>query len=107
MLVVAGLTLKSLQPRVWDTDSPYYLSDLRAVMISYADFHRSPTARRKAMEQGLHAYLRVPEEVKIYLDNGAFYFLGREGEMPRQEYEAFVAQVKADWWPIPQDFIPS
>jgi 7-cyano-7-deazaguanine tRNA-ribosyltransferase len=106
MLVVAGLTLKSLQPRVWDADSPYYLSDLQAVMISYADFHRMPAARKRAMEQGLHQYLRVPEKVQIYLDNGAFYFLEKDEERPQEEYEKFVEQAKPDWWPIPQDFIP-
>jgi hypothetical protein len=27
MLLVAGLTLKNLKPRVWDVSSPYYLSN--------------------------------------------------------------------------------
>ncbi len=105
--IVAGLTLKSLNPRVWDRKSEYYLRDLRAVMISYADFHQMPAQRRKAMEQGLHAHLGMPKSVKVYLDNGAFYFLGREDERPRREYEEFVEKAKPDWWPIPQDFIPT
>ncbi len=75
MLVVAGLSLKNLQPSVWDTNSPFHLPDLRAVMVSYADFHRMPARRRAAMERGLHEYLGIPEETKVYLDNGAFYFL--------------------------------
>jgi hypothetical protein len=45
MLLVAGLTLKNLKPRVWDVSSPYYLSNLQAVMVSYADFHRLPAYR--------------------------------------------------------------
>ena len=57
MLLVAGLSLKNLKPRVWDVHSPYYLSDVQAVMVSYADFHRMPAQRRGAMEEGLHAYL--------------------------------------------------
>jgi 7-cyano-7-deazaguanine tRNA-ribosyltransferase len=57
MLLIPGLSLKNLKPRVWDVDSPYYLSNVQAVMVSYADFHRTPVHRRKAMEQGLHAYL--------------------------------------------------
>jgi 7-cyano-7-deazaguanine tRNA-ribosyltransferase len=105
--IVAGLSLKNLKPRVWDPTSSYYLSNLQAVMVSYADFHQMPVRRRKAMEQGLHTSLAVPETVKVYLDNGAFYFLSRDGEIPRKDYEQFVAEARPDWWPIPQDFIPT
>ncbi len=59
------------------------------------------------MELGLHASLGVPEHIKIYLDNGAFYFLRNEGEAPRKEYEEFVREAKPDWYPIPQDYIPT
>src|SRR5438094_21135 len=106
VLVVAGLSLNNLKPRVWDAASPYYLRHLAAVMVSYADFHRAPSRRKKAMEQGLHTYLGVPETVEIYLDNGAFYFIGQNFEMPRKEYEEFVSEAKPDWHPVPQDFIP-
>jgi 7-cyano-7-deazaguanine tRNA-ribosyltransferase len=104
--IVAGLTIKQLSPRVWDADSPYYLPELTAVMVSFADFYKSVSRRKAAMEQGLHNYLGIPSEVKIYLDNGAFYFLRREGETPRKEYEQFVERAKPDWYPIPQDYIP-
>lgn len=107
MEIVAGITLKCLNPRVWDRSSDYYLSNLKAVMVSYADFHRMPAQRRKAMEYGLHAHLGIPKKVKIYLDNGAFYFLSHEGQTPRKEYEEFVEKARPDWWPIPQDFIPT
>src|SRR5262245_48764025 len=70
MLLVAGLSLKNLKPRVWDTNSPYYLPNLRAVMVSYADFHRLPAHRPRAMTDGLHTYLDIPEQIMIYLDNG-------------------------------------
>lgn len=106
MLVVAGLSLKNLHPRVWDPNSPFYLPDLRAVMVSYADFHRMPARRRAAMKQGLRAYLGIPDHVKVYLDNGAFYFLQRDGDTPPDEYEAFVAAAQPDWRPIPRDYIP-
>jgi queuine/archaeosine tRNA-ribosyltransferase len=106
LIIVAGLTLKSLRPRVWDPESPYYLPDLQAFMISYADFHAMPAQRRRAMEQGLHKLLGIPEDRSIYLDNGAFYFLSRGGEIPQQQYEEFVRKTQPQWRPIPQDFIP-
>ena len=107
MLIVAGLTLKNLKPRVWEIASPYYLPDLQAVMVSYADFHYYPVQRRKAMEVGLHRWLNLPEHIKVYLDNGAFSFLRRARETPRAEYKAFVRAARPDWWPIPQDYIPT
>jgi len=105
--IVAGLSLKNLKPRIWDPESPYHLPALRAVMVSYADFTRMPTQRREAMEQGLHNYLGVPENISIYLDNGAYYFFRNGGEVDREEYEAFVEAAQPDWYPIPQDYIPT
>ena len=107
MKIVAGLSLKGLKPPVWDTDSPYYLSDLKAVMVPYADFHYMPARRRQAMEVGLHASFGIPSYMSIYLDNGAFRFSRDEGEVPRQDYEAFVAQARPNWYAIPQDYIPT
>jgi 7-cyano-7-deazaguanine tRNA-ribosyltransferase len=107
MQIVAGLSVKNFHPRVWDQTSPYYLPNLQAVMVSYAEFHQLPTRRRQAMEHGLHAYLGVPAGTRIYLDNGAFYFLRRGGETARHEYDEFVAHARPDWYPIPQDYIPS
>lgn len=94
--IVAGLSLKNLKPRVWDLTSSYYLPALSAVMVSYADFHRMSASRYTAMAQGLHTYLGVPAHIKIYLDNGAFYCLGRDGGTPSKEYEEFVTQAKPD-----------
>lgn len=107
MLVVAGLSLKNLQPRVWDPSSPYHLPAVRAVMISYADFVRSPSQMRAVREVGLRRYLNIPEDVHVFLDNGAFYFLGHPGEASQADYESFVAAARPDWWPIPRDFIPT
>ena len=53
------------------------------------------------------SHLGVPERIKIYLDNGAFYFLGHNGGTPRKEYEEFVQKAQPDWCPVPQDFIPT
>jgi 7-cyano-7-deazaguanine tRNA-ribosyltransferase len=105
--IVAGTTLSALKPHVWNPESEYYLSELKAIMVSYADFHKMPVRRRKAMEQGLHNYLGVPIHIKIYLDNGAFYFITHGGETPVKEYAEFVKNAQPDWFPIPQDFIPT
>jgi 7-cyano-7-deazaguanine tRNA-ribosyltransferase len=106
VLIVPGLSLKNLEPRVWDPASPYHLPGLQAVMASYADFHKMPARRRKAMGVGLRAYLDVPEGIAVYLDNGAFYFGSQPGSAPLDEYEEFVDKAQPDWKPIPQDYIP-
>jgi 7-cyano-7-deazaguanine tRNA-ribosyltransferase len=105
--IVAGFGLKGIKPRVWDQTSPHYLKDLQAVMISYADFHKMPSQRKQAMEKGLHEHLGVPKNVKFYLDNGAFSFVKNNQEVPVKEYAEFVREAKPDWFPIPQDFIPT
>lgn len=107
MLIVAGITLKSLEPRVWDVNSPYYLSDLRAVMLSYADVHQFPRMRERMMANGIHNALNIPDNVSVFLDNGAFGFSRRGLMPPISEYEDFVAAAKPNWKPIPQDFIPA
>lgn len=107
MKIVAGLNLNSIEPRVWDPASDYHLSKLDTVMVSYAEFHRSPTRRNRAMEDGLHTSLNIPKRVKIYLDNGAFRFSRAGGEVPREDYVKFVEDAEPDWHVIPQDYIPS
>lgn len=107
MQIIAGTTLSALKPHVWSAESEYYLPQLQAVMISYADFHKRPVCRRRAMDQGLHDYLGVPQDKKVYLDNGSFYFINHGGETPTKEYAEFVKNARPDWFPIPQDFIPT
>ncbi|MFQ5580849.1 MAG: hypothetical protein ACE5FZ_09565, partial [Nitrospiria bacterium] len=108
MQIVAGLNLNK-NPRVWNPDSPYYLPNLTAVMVSYADFDKAPVLRRRVMRfaQGLRTYLNLPDTTQVYLDNGAFSFLRRHREVPRQEYEEFVKRASPDWYAIPQDYIPT
>lgn len=106
MLVVAGLSLRNLQPRVWDASSPFFLANLKAVMVSYADFHQLRKQRTRAMDQGLRAFLGLPDGIRVYLDNGSFYFLRAASSSKYSEYEEFVEHAKPDWWPIPRDFIP-
>ena len=108
MKIVAGLNLGSIKPRVWEaSDSTYHLPELDAVMVSYAEFHRSPTRCQRAIAEGLHASLGIPKHVKIYLDNGAFRFSRDGGEVPREDYKKFVKSAKPDWYAIPQDYIPT
>lgn len=107
MKIVAGLNLNSIEPRVWDAASDYHLPELEAVMVSYAQFHQSPTRRARAIKDNLHASLGIPEHVKIYLDNGAFKFSRVGGEVPREDYVEFVKEAKPNWHVIPQDYIPT
>lgn len=107
MLIVAGLSIKNLQPRVWDTASPYFLPKLKAVMVSYAEFHQMPAQMDKARSVGLRNYLGVPKSVRIFLDNGAFYFLRTGDVAERKTYDDFVARALPDWYPIAFDVIPT
>jgi hypothetical protein len=107
MLIVAGLSLKNLQPRVWDPKSPYFIPALRAVMVSYGDFHQMPVHLKKAKELGLRKYLGAPKNVSIYLDNGAFYFLRSGEQSERRVYRRFVGEAKPDWYPMAFDVIPT
>lgn len=107
MRIVAGLSLKNVHPRVWDSCSPFRLARLDAIMVSYGEFHKMPPQRRAAMQRGLREYLGCPKRVAVYLDNGAFYFGASGTEAPLREYEEFVESAIPDWKPIPQDYIPS
>lgn len=106
MELVAGLSLKNLHPRVWDPASAYYLTDLTAIMVSYGDFQQMPAKRRAAMSRGLREYLAAPEDISIYLDNGAFYFASKGGEPLAREYRKFVQKANPDWRPVRFDAIP-
>lgn len=106
MLIVAGLSLKNLEPRVWDPSSTFHIPTLSAVMVSYAEFHQMKARRTAAMRVGLRAYLGIREPISIHLDNGAFYFGTQTGDAPLDEYEEFVEKARPDWQPIPQDYIP-
>jgi len=105
--IVAGTSLKSLGPRVWDPNSQYHIPSLTAVMVSYADFHHQPAQRRRAMEMGIHASLGIPDNISVFLDNGAFYFSMRGEAIPIRDYDEFVENAHPSWRPIPRDFIPA
>lgn len=106
MLVVAGLSLKNLKPRVWDPASPDYLPQLGAVMLSYAEIAARPMLRRAMMDKGLRKFLGLPDHIQVYLDNGAFALLRRRQE-PAEDYAEFVRAARPDWWPVPCDYIPA
>lgn len=106
MLIVAGTTLKQLEPRVWDPASRYYLPNLRAIMVSFAEFGIAKTLREKAVSEGLHIALGASNSVKVYLDNGAFSNI-RSGKTPNSRaYKKFVEKTNPDWYPVPADYIP-
>ena len=106
MLIVAGTTLKQLEPRVWDPNSQYYLPQLHAIMVSFAEFQFARTLREKALGEGIRKALGAPKGVRVYLDNGAFSSI-RSGKSPdSRAYWKFAKAVKPDWYPIPADFIP-
>ena len=107
MKIVAGVSLKNPNPHVWDSKSPYYLPNLEAVMVSYADFHSMPGLRRQATTEGLRTCLSIPNHMELYLDNGAFRFSRLGQDVPHKEYETFVESASPDWCPIPQDYIPT
>ena len=107
MLIVAGLSLRNLEPRVWDEDSDYYLPQLQAVMVSYADFQGNEKASHEAKSLGVRRWLGVPNHVKVFLDNGSFYFLRSGQKADLHAYRMFVRSAKPDWYPIPFDAIPT
>lgn len=107
MLIVPGLSLKNFEPRVWDPESPYFLPSLRAVMVSYGEFHQMPKQMEKAKKLGLRRYLEAPRNISIYLDNGAFYFLRSGAEGERKTYQDFIEKTKPDWYPMAFDVIPT
>lgn len=75
-------------------------------MVSYADFHKSSSKRRAAMERGIHACLGVDQGMPVYLDNGSFAFWRKGVEPPIDDYVDFVTEARPDWYPIPADYIP-
>lgn len=76
-------------------------------MVSYADFYRQPAQRRRAMELGIHASLGIPNNITVFLDNGAFHFSARGETISIKDYEEFVEYAHPSWRPVPRDFIPA
>lgn len=115
MLLVAGLSLSNLRPKVWDKSSPYYLPRLKAVMVSFVELEQMPNIRKKVLGKGLHEGLGIPEDIDIYLDNGAFYYLtkkkvrdGKEAtERDFRRYDEFVQSTRPSWYVVPRDYIPT
>jgi 7-cyano-7-deazaguanine tRNA-ribosyltransferase len=106
MLVVPGLSLKNVHPRVWDPNSLYYLPALRAIMVSYGDFHQMPVHEKAAVKHGLRKFLDAPTHIEIFLDNGAFYFARKKGEPDQRRYREFICRAKPYWYPVRFDAIP-
>jgi 7-cyano-7-deazaguanine tRNA-ribosyltransferase len=108
MLIVAGLSLKNLEPRVWDPTSEYYLPNLQAVMLSYAELGQNKLLRDRAMRDGARALIgKRRRGLRLFLDNGAFHVFSGSGVVDRGAYRKFVRKAALDWYPIPFDSIPS
>jgi 7-cyano-7-deazaguanine tRNA-ribosyltransferase len=107
MLIVAGISMRNLAPRVWDVKSDFYLPNLQALMVSYAEFHTNRSLRERAVTSGVRKLLGVSPKTQVFLDNGAFYF-ARNGEAADYDgYRQFVRAARPDWYPIPFDAIPT
>ena len=106
MLIVVGTQLDHA-PRFWDKSDEWYLPEVKAVMVSFADFCKSKTKKKSAMEKGLRGYLGVQPDVLVYLDNGAFVFWRRGLEPPIDDYVEFVREARPDWYPVPTAFLRS
>lgn len=105
MLVVVGTQLDH-GPKFWDESNEWYLPEVKAIMVSFADFCKSKTKRKAAMDKGLREYLGVRPNILVYLDNGSFAFWRQGLKRPIEEYVQFVKEARPDWYPIPTDFIP-
>jgi len=108
LILVAGISLSNMKPKVWDKNSQYFIPNLNAIMVSYSDFYKMPKLKNTAIEKGLNEALGIPAEISIYLDNGSFYFINKSDSNKKEylDYEKFVLETKPDWFPIPRDYIP-
>ena len=107
MEIVVGLSLTNRKPYVWQPASPYFIPSIRSIMVSYAEIGTKKGSRNKIMQQGLRAYLEVPDNIAIYLDNGSFSFWRKSLQVSQLEYLEFVDKAQPDWYAIPQDYIPA
>lgn len=107
MLLVAGISIRNLQPRFWDPEDPLYVPGVDGVMVSYSDFIAMPwLAARVKKEGGLKKYLGIPRGYRVFLDNGAFYTLSHKRKFDVRGYRGLVDAVEPDWCPIPVEHIP-
>lgn len=106
VLLVAGISLRNLVPRFWDRTSPYYVSGITAVMVSFTDLVQMPSHFEAVCAKGLRAHLGLPEHYKVFLDNGAFHTLSHNLRFDSRRYKRVVDAIKPDWYPIPIEHIP-
>lgn len=106
MLLVAGVNIKNPVPQFWDPESPYHLPGIKALMVSFAEFSGYRSRLEAVRKTGLRKYLKIPKDVQVFLDNGAFHTLTKGLEFKSKEYRDFVKDAKPDWYPIPVEHIP-
>ena len=92
--------------RCYDETDPLYIEGVDGMMFSYAVALESQKAHRRLWKQGFRQGYNLRDEYKIYLDNGSFSFSQQGYTVEPLAYRKFVEQVKPDWYPMPQDYIP-
>lgn len=106
MRLIAGVNLRNPVPRFWDPEDAHHLPQIGGLMISFADFLGYQSRIKAVREKGLRSYLRIPEGVEVFLDNGAFHTLMRGDALDASAYRSFVEMSSPDWFPIPAEYIP-
>ena len=96
MHVVPGISLKNLEPRVSNPESPFFIPQVKALMVSYAELATCKSRMRRACETGLCRLLHAMPTHQIYLDNGSFAFRRKEYRITPTEFYAFVTRALPD-----------
>lgn len=96
--------------RIFDPDDALYIEGIDGVMFSYALVagpNKEESTYRRLWKRGYRLGYSIPDDVKIYLDNGSFSFSQQGYTVHAAAYRTFVDRTTPDWYPMPQDYIPS
>ena len=84
----------------------YYIPDVDAVIYSYEHVLLSAGLYQRLWKRGLRTIYRIPQGVKLFLDNGSFGFSSKGYTGSLGAYEVWANKMEPDWKPMPRDFIP-
>ena len=96
----------SMTKRCFDKDDPLYIDGIDGMMFSYAVAMESTKTMRRLWKQSFWKGYNLPEEYKIFLDNGSFSFSQQNYTVNGLSYRKFVEQTQPSWYPMVQDYIP-